>query len=312
MRPVFSRRDFLKLLKAAAIEVPVLGFGTWYYGHYIEPEHVEVVNITLILPHLPRTYSGVKLAQISDIHIGGLMTVERLGTFLDMVASQQPDLVVITGDFVIGGVWNYEIEAMVASLTEMLEPFARRFTTFAVLGNHDYLVDADAVREMLVECGITELENSLFQLRRGDDQLYLAGLDDLLLGHPRIDDVLSGLPEKACAILLVHEPDRAEHTAATGRFDLQISGHSHGGQVIVPPVGPIFLPELGSKFPLGLYKTGGMYHYTNRGLGTTGVDMRINCRPEISLFTLQSPEGGSTQSLLVNRPKPPSSAAFHE
>jgi predicted MPP superfamily phosphohydrolase len=96
------------------------------------------------------------------------------------------------------------------------------------------------------------------------------------------------LPAEGCAILLAHEPDCADDSAATGRFDLQISGHSHGGQVSLPLIGPPVLPYLAQKYPSGLYQVGQMFQYTNRGVGMTPPYVRLNCRPEITVFTLES------------------------
>jgi predicted MPP superfamily phosphohydrolase len=108
------------------------------------------------------------------------------------------------------------------------------------------------------------------------------------VGQNRIEKVLEKLPEQGCAILMVHEPDFADESAATGRFDLQISGHSHGGQVNLPLLGAPVLPRFGRKYPQGLYQVGSMYQYTNRGVGMTPPYIRINCRPEITVFTLES------------------------
>ncbi len=104
----------------------------------------------------------------------------------------------------------------------------------------------------------------------------------------RLDKVLEALPEEGAAILLAHEPDFADESAATGRFDLQLSGHSHGGQVAIPFLGPLRLPLMGRKYPLGLYKVGRMTLYTNRGIGTVGLPVRFFARPEITVLTLTS------------------------
>ncbi|HVO42428.1 MAG TPA: hypothetical protein VMT34_07385, partial [Aggregatilineales bacterium] len=106
----------------------------------------------------------------------------------------------------------------------------------------------------------------------------------------RLPAVLAQLPGEAAAVLLVHEPDFADVSAATGRFDLQLSGHSHGGQVIPPFFKrPPVLPLLGKKYPIGVYRVDGMVQYTNRGLGMLRPYIRVNCRPEITMLTLHSP-----------------------
>jgi predicted MPP superfamily phosphohydrolase len=113
-------------------------------------------------------------------------------------------------------------------------------------------------------------------------------VDDIWKGNPRLKDVTTRLQDGSAAILLAHEPDFADTSAATGKFDLQVSGHTHGGQVVVPFYGPPMLPHLGHKYPSGLYKVGNMYQYTNRGVGMHFMAVRFNCPPEITIFVLES------------------------
>jgi len=159
----------------------------------------------------------------------------------------------------------------------------------AVLGNHDYLTGVELVRRCIREAGITELVNSVLTLRRGDASLHVAGIDDVMEGRSRLDLVLHDLPDSGAAILLAHEPDFADVSAATGRFDLQLSGHSHGGQVRVPFLMLLALPPFSQRYTSGLYEVGGMIQYTNRGLGFVNLRLRFLCRPEITVLTLRSP-----------------------
>jgi hypothetical protein len=141
---------------------------------------------------------------------------------------------------------------------------------------------------MLRDCGITDLTNTVFVVTRQGESFYLCGVDDIRHGNVRLDDVIAQLGENSAAILLVHEPDFADTSAATGKFDLQISGHTHGGQIVFPLIGPPVLPPSGRKYPSGLYKVRNMFQYTNRGVGTDTVSIRINCPPEITIFVLAS------------------------
>jgi predicted MPP superfamily phosphohydrolase len=133
-----------------------------------------------------------------------------------------------------------------------------------------------------------ELRNAVKTLRRGDAMLHLCGVDSVLEGVDRLDRVLEALPEGGAAVLLAHEPDFADTSAGTNRFDLQLSGHSHGGQVSLPLLRSAVLPRLSHRYPRGLYRVGGMFLYTNRGLGTH-PRFRFGCRPEITVFTLRAP-----------------------
>jgi len=157
-----------------------------------------------------------------------------------------------------------------------------------VLGNHDYWTSSEAIRQMLFSCGITDLTNTVFTLTREKATLHLCGVDDIWRGNVRLDEVIAKLDDDSAAILLAHEPDFADVSAATGKFDLQISGHTHGGQVNLPLFGPPVRPYLGQKYPIGLYKVRDMFQYTNRGVGMARLPVRFNCPPEISIFELHS------------------------
>lgn len=280
-----TRRDFLKLTGVTALNLVLAGLG---YGTLAEPAWLEVVRVTLKLPRLAPAFSGFRLVQVSDIHIGGWMNRERLGHVLRQVDAQEPHLVVLTGDFVIGHAWNESVRAILEGMVEEMSPLAEKYTTLAVLGNHDHWTNADGVRAALEACGILNVSNDVYSLARGGAQLHIAGVDDVWEGQDQLQAVLEKLPQSGAAVLLAHEPDYADRSAETGRFDLQLSGHSHGGQVVIPFLGATFLPHLGRKYPSGLYRVGEMWQYTNRGVGMARIKVRLNCRPEITVFTLET------------------------
>jgi uncharacterized protein len=144
----------------------------------------------------------------------------------------------------------------------------------------------------MAESGIIELSNEVYPIQRGQARLYVAGIDDYIARNDRLEQVLEQLPEEGAAILLAHEPDFADISARTGRFDLQISGHSHGGQVNLPLIGPLYLPRYARKYTSGLYNVNGMIQYTNRGVGKVHVPLRLNSSPEITVFTLRNGSNG--------------------
>lgn len=287
---ILSRRDILRLLKFIGLDAILLAIGGGLYMREYEPSWVEIKEVSLELPRLARPFSGLRMAQISDLHFGGWMTIEYMIDILRMVVDQSPDLVVITGDFVMGYANNHEPHMIenLDQLADVLKILSGQFPTLGVLGNHDYWFNRDSVINMLHRAGIMELNNSVHTLELGSEMLHIAGVDDVMERHARMDLVLSQLPEEGCAILLAHEPDYADISARTGRFDLQLSGHSHGGQVVLPFIGPPVLPNLARKYPSGLYKVMNMYQYTNRGVGMTTPYVRLNCRPEITVLTLES------------------------
>lgn len=283
-----TRRDFLKLTGITAVNLLLASLGGLGYSALIEPGWVDVVQVTLKLPRLAPSFSGLRLVQVSDIHLGGWMNRERLQHVIRQILAQEPNLVVITGDFLIGHNWNESVQAILDELVEELSVLTEKQTTLAVLGNHDYWTNASAIRAALSACGIVNVSNDVYTLSAGDDQLHIAGVDDIWEKQDRLDLVLQKLPGTGAAILLAHEPDFADRSAETSRFDLQLSGHSHGGQVVIPFVGAPHLPHLGRKYPSGLYQVGSMWQYTNRGVGMARLKVRFNCRPEITVFTFET------------------------
>jgi len=180
------------------------------------------------------------------------------------------------------------VDEVEADLVNSLSHLRPKIVTFAVLGNHDHWMGSERVRHILRESNITDLSNYVYTLRRSEAVLHFAGIDDVMAHEDDLDRVLRKLPSSGPAVLLVHEPDFADVTAATGRFVLQLSGHSHGGQFVLPKIGPPFRGSHFKKYPLGKYQVEDMVLYTNRGLGTNTFWLRINCPPEITVLTLQA------------------------
>jgi uncharacterized protein len=273
--------------------------GLVYYAREVEPYRVAVECLTLELPRLAPAFDGYRLVQIGDVHLDGWMTPERLGWVVDLVNEQRPDLVAITGDFVSSSSTRY-VPGLVGPLKRLEAPDG----VVAVLGNHDHWAGAQAVRCAISSAGVADVSNGLKTLRRGGAALHLCGVDSVMEDLDRLEEVLAALDQAGpgCAVLLAHEPDFADESAATGRFDLQLSGHSHGGQVRLPFLGasyffvpPLsrskYVPPLSRRYQSGLYRVGEMLQYTNRGLGVMYAQVRFNCRPEITVFTLRSPKG---------------------
>ncbi len=253
------------------------------YARYVEPDAVAFTRLTLALPRLDPAFAGYRLAHLTDIHFNGWMDATRLNMIVDQVNAARPDLVALTGDFVTVG-RRYDAEALRAALARLDAPDG----AVAVLGNHDHrhATGPQGIRRLLREAHIRELRNEVYTVRRDAAQLHIAGVDDLIFRQTRLDRVLARLPEESAALLLAHEPDFADVSARSGRFGLQLSGHSHGGQIRLPLLGAPLLPNHGSRYPAGLYHVGGMALYTNRGLGVGGLRLRFNCPPEIALITL--------------------------
>ena len=261
--------------------------GGFLYARYVEPVNVEVRRLSLTLPRLPKEFNGYRLVHVSDLHADRWMTPARLSSAVDRINAEAPDLVAITGDFVTRSLF-YSTGHFAPPLAGALSRLQAHDGVVAVLGNHDHSVGAEAVRQPLPRAGIRELANEVYAVRRAGAAMHVAGVDDHKKGLDRLDLVLEELEEGA-AILLAHEPDFADQSSKSGSFDLQLSGHSHGGQIRLPLVGPVFLPPLSRKYPAGLYRVGDMFQYTNRGLGVAHLRLRFLCRPEITVLTFRAP-----------------------
>jgi len=282
-----SRRDFLKLAKIAGLSM-LTAYTAGLYISQIEPGWLDVTQVQLALPRLPAKLSGLRIVQISDLHLSSWMTIQRLTHVFDTIRALQPNLVAITGDLVVGFGQQMTSPQELVELEAPLKSLAAEFPIFAVLGNHDHYFGTLQIIDVLERSGVRTLANDIQRINIGQEVIYFAGVDDVMVKKDRIDDILPKLPDDACTILMVHEPDFADQSAATGRFDLQISGHSHGGQVNIPFLGAPYFPDLAKKYPQGLYRVGKMYQYTNRGVGMSPPFVRFNCRPEVTVFNLFS------------------------
>ncbi len=276
-----SRRRFLRLTLGGIASMGALGIGASAYATRVEPYRLTITRLTIPLAHLSPLFAGFTIAQISDLHFGSWMTLEWMLNVVDQVNALAPDLIAVTGDFVsaLGGDIPDQISRALSALRA-------RDGVVAVLGNHDYWTYAPTVRRAVREAGALLLDNTHLALQRSPAALYIAGVDDIWEAQDDLSKALRGVPDRAATVLLAHEPDYADRSARTGRIGLQLSGHSHGGQVRLPGYGAPILPRLGQKYDMGAYQIGEMALYVNRGIGMTAPHVRLNCPPEITLLTL--------------------------
>ncbi len=280
-----TRRQFLKAMALSTISTSSISVPVLAYAAKVAPEQITIEHVSLKMPRLDPAFHGYKLVQISNFHMDYTwMSENRLTMLMHLVNDQKPDAVAITGDFV-----TWQADPFEDSLVRAMQMLNPRDSTVAVLGNHDYWTNDEAVRRAIRRGGITDVNNKFHTIRRDTAMLHLCGVDDIVETRHRLNLVLEALPDAGAAILLAHEPDYADVSSRTKRFDVQLSGHSHGGQVKIPLIGHIFLPHMAQQYPEGLYTVNGMLQYTNRRLGLAYPQFRINCPPEITVFTLESP-----------------------
>lgn len=285
-RQRISRRRFLKASLGAVA-------GLALYSGEIERHWIELSEHEILLAGLPLAFDGMRIAQLTDIHLDEYTEPYFLHHVVDQVNRLRPDAVFLTGDFVSDGISTRDFSLgaawQCANILNALECGER----FAILGNHDVAVGAGEIMAALRANAITVLRNSYIPIERNGGRIWLAGLDDPVFGHPKPDLAIPAsirnVPNEP-VVLLCHAPDYADdllrHPAGRA-IGLMLSGHTHGGQVRLPFLGAMELPELGRKYVNGLFRLGGLQLYVNRGIGTVGLPFRFNCPPEISLFTLR-------------------------
>lgn len=241
---------------------------------------IDLVELDIELTNLGWNFHNFRILNLTDIHLGQWINPEYLDELVDFVNTLNIDLITLTGDY-----FSYVVDDYEKSLEKSFKKLDAEYGKFGVLGNHDHWMGADKVRTIFKNSNIVDLSNDVYTLQKEDDYLNLAGVDSCTVCADDLDKVLKKLPENIPSILLAHEPDFANESSKTNPFDLQISGHSHGGQFIIPKVETTpFRGPNSTKYPVGLYKIGNMTQYTSKGLGTNSFRIRINCKPEITII----------------------------
>ena len=277
---VFTRRNFLGLAAGSAAALA-------FYAGEIARHELEIIYRTITLPRLPDAFAGMKIVQISDFHFEEYTEAAFLDAIVRKVNAVAPDLVVLTGDFVstkplprhfsVG--MGYRCAEHLSRLTCPLR--------YAILGNHDCLVGSHAITDALHAHGIPVLGNSSVPLERNGERVWLAGIKDVLEDKPDLGAALpAGRAKQEPVILLAHEPDFADYVVGR-QVDLVLSGHTHGGQILLPLLPPLFLPDMGIKYVHGLFRMrDGMQLYVNRGIGAVTLPFHFRCQPEMTVITL--------------------------
>jgi len=275
-----SRRRFLRNTIATGL---VFG-GAYEYSYAFEANHFEVVPVDLSLHGTPKDTVGLRIGQLSDMHCDSDHAHRRTEHAVQLLLEQKPDIVFLTGDFI-----THNPNRWAPKCAQALAPLAGvPKGAYAIMGNHDWGPTMDPARtkyiqDSLTDVGITVLRNTSLPIP-GLSDTWVVGLDDMSFGQTDATAALLGVPQSAFKILLVHEPDYADMSPPG--FALQLSGHSHGGQVRIPGLRPMHLPPYADKYYEGLNQSETHLVYTTRGVGTVGIPIRAFCRPEVTLITL--------------------------
>jgi predicted MPP superfamily phosphohydrolase len=273
-----TRRQFLRVVGLGALAAAggSLGYQLWQ-----ERWNLELTERQVRLPGLPAGFAGLRVAHLTDLHLGRFVPAKFVRRAVELTRRMRADLVVVTGDFV--GDRATEAEPC----AEALEPLSAPLGVFATLGNHDVWAGQEAVVAALREAGLEVLINEPRELERGRDRLFLLGVNDSATQQDDLYRACHKLPRRGTRLLLAHSPDilpRAEDF----RLDLVLAGHTHGGQVNLPWIGPpVVNIGLGREYVAGLRRWGRTQVYVSRGVGMIAPPIRFRCRPEVALLTLQ-------------------------
>jgi hypothetical protein len=272
-RAVFDGRAVSAVITTIVVAITVYGL--------VEARSIGITRLQVRMPNLPSNIEGLRIAQISDVHMGRIIRGSRLERIVTMVNDLHPDLIVITGDLV---------DAEALHMEDMVHPLRRlrsKYGVFAVPGNHEYFAGIDQSQAFMEEAGVTMLRNHWVTISGG---LQLVGRDDpagaWVAGEkiPSLEEIMRGTDRSKPTILLYHTPATTFEELQSRGIQLQLSGHTHKGQLW--PFN--YIVKLIYKMPYGRFTSGDTTVYVSRGTGTWGPPMRVGARPEITLITLSA------------------------
>lgn len=280
---MMSRRSMMFGGVAGMLAAAGLSSAQAYAARYVNPYEPVLERVTLPVPAGHAGLDGLKIGFIADTHVGPFISGEDVDRALDLLRPEAPDLLLLGGDYAS------ESPRYVPGVAEVLGAFADETPLggYGVMGNHDYSISGRYTFRDMERVGIGLLANDVVEVRVGSDALWIAGIDETLLGDPDPVGTIAKAPEGAAVLALWHEPQFAEQAAGAGAF-AQLSGHTHGGQIRLPGIGPVGLPVHGKRHVIGESRANGMPVYTSRGVGVYRPPLRFNCPPEVTLVTLRA------------------------
>ena len=275
-----GRREFLKNGMAGLIFVSTAA------PRLNSDDDVEVVSRDIGVPSLSGGLDGMRAVVMSDIHCGPYMDGATIRRYVDRINALDPDIVLLPGDFV-----NSRTEECDA-VCEALRRIRSRHGVYGCLGNHDFYADGDFVASELGHAGVRVLRNEHAIIETAGGRFALAGIDDVRRGHPfdmMLTHALLDLPRSTPTVLLCHKPYYLDEAADWG-IGMMLSGHTHGGQVVLARFADVVLTPaaLVSRYVEGFYRRDNTRLYVTRGIGTVGIPVRINCPPEITVLTFRT------------------------
>jgi hypothetical protein len=277
-RVEITRRKFLQGLAATPL---IAVSATSAYARLIEPYYYEVSETDIFIRDLPERFEGFRITQITDVHHSRIVDLEKVQRVTQLAEQTRPDLIVLTGDYTTS--YRRYIEPCAEALGQLRAPEG----VWAVLGNHDHYTDPELTTRALERNHIAVLNNGNTTIRRGADVLQLAGIDDWSWAGADWSRALNGLNQKNPTVLLSHQPIVLDLPQAQ-EVSLILSGHTHGGQITLPLLGPpARFATKDLKYAHGLFRRGQTQLYVSSGTGVIGLPVRLGVRPEIAVLRLR-------------------------
>ncbi len=248
----------------------------------------SIVRKEILLRRWPARMDGFNIALLSDFHYDPIFSVHPIQSAVEMVNRARPDLILLTGDFVTSPEFGDRSRGLADAepCAQLLQKLQAPHGLWAVMGNHDAIAGTSQVTAALRGAGVEVLSNAAVAIEHNGRRFWLAGVGDVLLKAADLHSALQPVQSDEAVILMAHEPDYADYVARYP-VDLQLSGHTHGGQIRFPLMPPLYLPPLGRKYISGMRRIRDLTLYTNVGLGTINVPVRLNCPPEVTLITVR-------------------------
>lgn len=275
-----------KRLRIALAAIVLFLAGCVFWGFLIEPGRLVIREEAIQIDNWPQPLDGLRIAVLSDLHVDNrFITEKKLRTIVERTNQRQPDLIVILGDYISGdgrrATHRVEPEVFAPVLKDLHAPLG----VYSVLGNHDWWYNGAKVRKALEQNGIRVLENESAKVDARGTSFWLVGLADLWTRPQRIADTVAGVPEGQPLIALTHNPDILPNLPQ--RVPLLLAGHTHGGQVRFPIIGPVVeSSEYG--WVHGHVFADNHHLFVTTGIGTSIIPVRFGLPPEIVILTLNS------------------------
>jgi hypothetical protein len=272
----------LHLPMAAYMWTYLSGLVVCAYGIFLRRRWFRVVERDVRVPGLDARLEGMRIAQLSDLHLGTLTPRSWVRRWVLAANRRAPDVAVVTGDMVTSGTDFHE------DVAEVIGELRARDGVFASMGNHDYFGDDEPLVALLRKSGVQVLRNQGVAIDRNGATLWLAAIDDTWTRRDDLAAAMRDRPPGSTTVLLAHDPQRFDDAADAGA-DVVLSGHTHGGQIAMPFLARAFnLAHITHRYTVGFYRRGRSVLYVHPGLGTTGPPMRLGAAPEVTILVLRA------------------------